>query len=175
MHALLSDAKYGFIGFINAKDKEFVAAFDDAMRGVGYKSNGIQPYVCLGKYKIEYSKTGLKTKKYVARFYFRDEGLALRLYFTNIDKHRAYLENAPLFIKEPFINGEGRCKHCYLNGGGIGKGGKCSFHKAYTLDGVLYEKCAGESFYFHTLTAEAIPQYVALLTAFYPGKHKAKH
>lgn len=50
---LLLDEKYNFV---TKEDKDFIIAFDDAIIKVGYQSNGINPYVCLGKYKIEYSK-----------------------------------------------------------------------------------------------------------------------
>lgn len=169
MENLLADEKYSFIG---EKEKEFIIAFDEAITKVGYESNGIQPYVCLGKYKIEYSKTGLKNKKFVARFYFRDNGIVLRLYFTNIDKHREYIEKSPDFIKTPFINDVGKCKQCDKSGGGIGKKGKCSFKKSYTLDNVLREKCAGENYYFDSSDIAYIPHYINLLATFYPDKKR---
>lgn len=156
--------------FISDKQKQFVIAFDEAITKAGYESGGIVPYVCLGKYKIEYSRTGLKTKKFVARFYFRDYGIVLRLYFTNIDKHRDYIDNAPDFIKTPFINDVGKCKQCDKNGGGIGKKGKCSFKKSYTIGNVLYEKCSGENYYFDNYNLDAIPVYIELIQTFYPDK-----
>ena len=169
MKELLLDEKYNFI---SENDKQFIAAFDKAITKAGYESNGINPYVCFGRYKIEYCKTGLKTKKYVARFYFRDSGAVLRMYFTNIDKHREYIENAPEFIKKPFTDSNGKCKQCDKNGGGIGKKGKCSFKKSYTIDRVFYEKCAGDTFYFSMDNLENIPKYIELLKTFYPDRKK---
>lgn len=169
MKNLLSNEKYDFIC---ERDKGFIIAFDDAITKAGYESNGINPYVCLGKYKIEYSKTGLKNKNYVARFYFRDSGIVLRLYFTNIDRHREYIENASEFIKNSFINNMGKCKQCDKNGGGIGKKGKCSFKKSYTIDNVLYKKCAGENYYFDKKDIESVPKYIELLKTFYPDKKR---
>ncbi len=156
--------------FINDSQKGFVLAFDEAMCKIGYESGGIVPYVCLGRYKIEYTKSGNKTKRFVARVYFRDYGIVLRLYFTNIDKHRQYIENAPEYIKTPFINDAGRCKQCDKAGGGIGNKGTCSFKKTYTINGALYEKCSGENYYFNNLELSAIPQYIELLETFYPNK-----
>ena len=167
MRSLLTDEKYNFVSF---EEKEFIIAFDEAMIKAGYESNGINPYVCLGKYKIEYSRSGVKTKKFAARFYFRDTGIVFRLYFTNIDKHRAAVENAPEFIKNAFVNEIGKCKQCDQNGGGIGKGGRCTFKKTYTIDGILHEKCAGENFYFTNHDVAAIPEYTKLIGAFYPAK-----
>jgi len=169
MKDLLSDEKYNFI---SEKEKDFIIAFNDAITEAGYESHGIQPYVCLGKYKIEYSKAGLKNKKFVARFYFRDSGIVLRLYFTNIDKHREYIEKSPEFIKNPFINGVGKCKQCDKSGGGMGKKGKCSFKKSYTIDNVLYEKCAGENYYFDSKDIANIPRYIELLTTFCPDRKR---
>jgi hypothetical protein len=159
--------------FISNEQKQFVVAFNEAMLKIGYENSGITPYVCLGKYKIEYCKAGLKTKKYIARFYFRDYGIVLRLYFTNIDKHREYIENAPDFIKTPFVNDVGKCKQCDKNGGGIGKKGKCSFKKLYTIENVLYEKCSGENYYFNNYNLDTIPLYIDLIQSFYPDKNKS--
>ena len=167
MRELLSDEKYSFI---SRDEKDFVVAFDKAITKIGYENSGIQPYVCFGKYKIEYWKSGLKSKKIVARFYFRDSDIILRLYFTNIDKYREYIENSPDFIKNPFINNRGKCKQCDKSGGGIGKKGKCSFKKSYTIDNILYEKCAGENYYFDSSKISNIPKYIELLTVFYPEK-----
>ena len=171
MKELLSDEKFGFV---SEKDKDFIIAFNDAITGAGYENNGIQPYVVFGKYKIEYSKAGLKSKKYVARIYIRDDGIVLRLYFTDIDKHREYLENAPDFIKIPFINERGKCGQCEKDGGGIGKKGKCSFKKTYTINSILYEKCAGDNFYFDNPDVHSIAQYIELLTEFYPDRKRGK-
>lgn len=166
MKKLLSDERYSFV---SEKDKLFIIAFDEAITKAGYENSGIQPYVCLGKYKIEYSKIGLKNKKFVARFYFREHGIVLRLYFNNIDRHKNYIEMSDMFIKNPFINDVGKCKQCDKNGGGITKNGKCSFKKSYTIDNVSYEKCSGENFYFNNHDIENIPKYIELLTTFYPN------
>jgi hypothetical protein len=67
-----------------------------------------------------------------------------------------------------FLPGHGDCSHCK----GIGKrnDGNCSFRKAYTLDGVLVEKCAGIVFEFHQPNMEKLPDYLGLLDEFYPVK-----
>lgn len=160
--------------FLSDSEKEFVTGFDEAVKKIGYESDGIKPYVCFGRYKIEYTRAGNKTKKYVARFYFRDSGIVLRLYFTNIDKHRKYIENAQNYIKAPFVNDTGKCRHCDENGGGIGNREKCSFRKSYTIDNVLYEKCSGETFYFENYNIDAVPKYIELLKVFYPARKDGK-
>lgn len=164
MVTLLADPKYDFV---SERDKAFVAAFDSAMKQAGYTNDGIQPYVTFGKYKVEYYKAGVKTKKVVARFYFRDDETVLRLYFTNIDKYRGYIENAPPFIKDSFTNEHARCKHCE---NGFNKDGKCNFRKTYTIDGETIEKCSGDNFYFRDFSVENIPVYMELLNTFYPTK-----
>ena len=167
MEKLLADEKFSFV---SEQDKAFIVAFDAAMLAAGYENNGIQPYVVFGRHKIEYSKAGLKTKKYVARIYLRDDGIALRLYFTDVDRHRGTIEGAPDFIKAPFVNDRGRCKQCDQNGGGIGRKGKCAFKKTYTIDGVLHEKCAGDNYFFNSHDIGNVPRYIDLLAAFYPGR-----
>ncbi len=158
--------------FISENEKQFVCVFSKSMQEIGYANDGITPYVCLGRYKIEYYKAENKTKKVIARFYFRDSGIVLRLYFTDIDRHREYIEKAEDFIKNPFINNTGRCKQCDKNGGGIGKKGKCSFKKTYTIDGIMYSKCAGENYYFTNRDLSAIPKYIELIETFYTAKVK---
>jgi len=136
----------------------------------GYENNGIQPYVVFGKYKIEYYKPGNKTKKYIARIYFRDDEIVLRLYFSNIDKHRGYIEKSIDYIKKPFIDGSHRCEK--PNCKGVGND-KCRYRKTYTIDGVLYIKCAEQSFCFYQMDAENASKYVELLTTFYPNRKRA--
>ena len=164
MKKLLSDEKYAFV---SQKDKNFIIAFNDSMVKGGYENNGIQPYFVFGKYKIEYYKPGNKTKKFIARIYFRDDEIVLRLYFSNIDKHRDTVEKSPCFIQKPFVDDSHRCKkpHCK----GLGKD-KCRYQKTYTIHGVPYIKCAEQSFCFYKMDAENASKYVELLTAFYPNK-----
>lgn len=66
----------------------------------------------------------------------------------------------------------GRCKQCDKSGGGIGKKGKCSFKKTYTIDGIIYMKCAGENYYFANHDLYVIPKYIELIETFYPVKIK---
>lgn len=164
MKKKLSDPLYDFV---SDNDKAFVIAFDKAMHKIGYENSGITPYVCFGKYKIEYSKTGLKTKKVIARFYFRDDDIVLRLYFTKIDKHIAYIENSCDFIKSSFTNDTGKCGHC---DNGFNVNDSCNFRKTYTIDEQVYEKCSGNNFYFDNHDVASVPKYIELITTFYPVK-----
>jgi len=169
MNKLLADEKFDFI---SENDKEFIVAFNNEMLRAGYMNNGIQPYVVFGKYKIEYCKARLKTKKYVARIYFRDKEIVLRLYFSNINTCRDYIEKAPDFIKKPFINNHSKCKGCDANGGGMISNTKCRYKKSYIIDSETYIKCAEQAFMFENPAACNAIEYVNLITAFYPDKSR---
>lgn len=171
INELLVDSKFGFL---NEDEKQFISVFNNKMKANGYTNDGIQDYVVFGKYKIEYYKAGTKSKKVVARIYIRDGdekiaarwgghglGIVLRLYFTNIDKHRAYIENAPDYIKAPFTDSHSVCRGCK---------GDCNRRKAYTLDGKAYVKCTDSAFMFEKPCAKNAFEYVNLLAAFYPTK-----
>ena len=47
MQNQLNDKKYNFVSSV---DKAFILAFDNAMKKIGYESDGIKPYACWGKY-----------------------------------------------------------------------------------------------------------------------------
>ena len=111
---------------------------------------------------IIYSKSGIKSKKIIARIYIKDDCIILRLYLNKIDKHRNYIENTPEHIKSVFINDNGRCDHCHNE-----NNGKCKFRKAYTLDGKFIEKCNGKTFEFHHPNIEKLEDYLELLSEFY--------
>ena len=167
MENLLSDTIYSFV---SQEDKDFIITFNEAMIKAGYENNDIQPYVVFGKYKIEYYKPGNKTKKYIARIYFREDEIVLRLYFSDIDKHRDYLENAPDFIKKPFVDDSHKCKMPDCKG--MITKGKCRYRKTYTLDGANRIKCSEQSFLFYNMESKNASQYVELLTIFYPVKKR---
>jgi hypothetical protein len=155
--------------FISEKDKQFIIAFDDAIKELGYENNGIGSGYCWGRYMIIYSKAGMKSKKVAARIYIRDSGIALRLFFSNIDKHREYIEHAPEFIQKPFISEHGDCNHCHND-----KGGVCKFRKTYTLNNRYIEKCNGVVFEYENPDTDKLPGYIALLEEFYPVRKSCK-
>ena len=156
--------------FVSEKDKDFIIVFDDFMVKAGYENNDIQPYVVFGKYKIEYYKPGNKTKKYIARIYFRDDEIVLRLYCSDIDKRKDYLENSPDFIKKPFTDESHKCKMPDCKG--MITKGKCRYRKTYTLDGVNHVKCSEQSFLYYNMESKNVSKYVDLLTTFYPVKKR---
>jgi hypothetical protein len=108
----MKDEKYGFI---NKTSKNFISDFDNKMSELGYTSNGnIGNGFCWGKYMIIYTKSGVKSQKSYARIYIQENGsLCLRIYLSNVDKHRETIESAPEFIQKAFTNGFGACKHCH--------------------------------------------------------------
>jgi hypothetical protein len=155
-------------GFISSSDKGFMHAFDHEMTRLGYDfGDKIGGGYCWGRYMVIYTKSGAKSKKVFARIYIRDESIVLRLFFTAIDKHRKFIENAPSHIKDVFIGGHGNCQHCHND-----KDGACRFRKIYTLDDRLMEKCNGVAFEFPNPSIQRIPDYISLFTEFYPGKKR---
>jgi len=155
---------------ISRQDKALILAFDDKVKELGYDYGGtIGSGFGWGSYMIVYSKIGIKAKQVVARFYILESGIVLRLYFSNIDKHRAYIESTPPHIKNVFTGDHGNCNHCE---NGHRKDGFCKFRKIYTIDGRNYEKCNGVVFEFWQPDMEKLPDYIDLLTEFYAEKRK---
>lgn len=166
MRNIMSESRFDFI---SDPDKSFIISFDEEMRRLGYDyGSSIGSGYCWGRYMTIYSKTGAKNKSVTARIYIRDNDIVLRLYFSNIDKHRGYIENAPPYIKEAFTGEHGDCKHCKND-----KNGVCKFRKTYTLDGRLFEKCNGVVFEFWQPDVSKLPGYISLLSEFYKTRKSA--
>ena len=125
MIEILQDEKYSFI---STEDKTFIISFNSILEKIGFTSgNNIGDGFCWGKYMIKYTKSGVKSKRVYARIYIKNESIALRLFFSNVNKHREFIENAPKHIKEVFIkDGHSDCKYCRSD-----KEGKCKFRKTY--------------------------------------------
>ena len=166
MDDILKEERFNFL---SDEDKVFILAFNDEMTSLGYDfGNKIGSGYCWGKYMIIYTRSGVKSKNVFARIYIRDASIVLRLFFSNIDKHRAFLEKAPAHIKEVFVGDHGKCQHDKNE-----KDGNCMFRKTYTLDGQLIEKCNGLTFEFPNPKVQEINDYIALFTEFYPMKKTA--
>lgn len=151
--------------FISDTDKAFIVAFDEEMMKLGYGFGGtIGSGYCWGRYMIIYSKAGAKNRKVIARVYIRDGGIVLRLFFSKIDAHRAYIESSPPYIKEVFAGEHGSCNHCKP---------ACSFRKTYTVDDRLIEKCSGVVFEFWEPSVHKLPDYMNLLSEFYPARSRS--
>lgn len=161
MKDILAESRFDFI---KEADKAFVNEFDDRMKEIGYDyGDNIGSGFCWGRYMLIYSKTGQKSKKVAARIYIREDSVALRLFLNDIDSHRAYIENAPEFIRDPFLNSFGKCGHCHNE-----KEGSCRFRKTYTLTDRFYEKCNGFTFEFWNPSVDRISEYLGILKEFYP-------
>ncbi len=163
MNDILKEERFDFI---SSENMEFISAYNDEMSRLGYDfGNEIGSGYCWGKYMMIYRKSGVKSKNVYARVYIRDTSVVLRLFLNDIDKHRAFIENAPAYIKEVFTGPSAACRHDRDEGGGA-----CRFRKTYTLDDRLFEKCNGETFEFHDPSLEKIGDYVALFTEFFPRR-----
>ena len=128
------------------------------------KLNLSQPtYGFISEKDKEFIVVGVKDKKVAARIYIRDNGTVLRLFFNNIDKHRGYIENAPEFIRLPFVSNHGNCHYCPNKKNDI-----CKFRKTYTIGSRQIEKCSGVTFEFEKPDTDKLPDYMALLREFYP-------
>jgi len=168
MHNLIKDKRFDFI---SDKDRQFMLAFDDEMKKLGYDfGNKIGSGYCWGKYMIIYTKSGVKSRKVVARIYIRDDSIVLRLFFSVIDKHRIYIENTPSHIKEVFTGNYGNCNHCHNE-----KEGDCQFRKSYTINDRLIDKCNGRTFEFYNPDIHNMPDYIALFLEFYPTPKSKKN
>jgi len=162
MEQLLKEDRFNFV---SKENKKFISAFTKQMDLLGYDFGGkIEDGYSWGKYMIIYSKKDVKTKKIIARIFIRDNGIVLRLFFKNIDKHKSFIENAPFYIKNPFINEQGRCVHCRE---------KCSCTKIYTIDGKKMEKCTHQTFEFIDPKMEYLKDYMEILNEFYK-KNRSK-
>src|SRR5512138_1220379 len=106
---ILNEARFDFI---SAGHKAFILAFNQQMSSLGYDLCGkIGSGYCWGKYMLIYTRTGVKSKNVYARIYIQERNIVLRLFLNGIDKHRAYIENAPAYIKEVFTGRRGDCVH----------------------------------------------------------------
>ena len=161
MENLLSEERFNII---SKADKNFILGFDKAITELGYDFGGaIGDGYCWGKYMIIYSKTGVKNKKVIARIFIRESEIVLRLFFNDVDKHREYIESAPEYIKNVFINNHGNCS-CNP------QKENCRMRKTYTIDDKQIEKCSGVVFEFWNPTAKKLADYINLLAEFYPVK-----
>ena len=177
MEKLINEERFDFV---SKENKIFICEFTKEMNLFGYDfDKKIGSGYCWGKYMVIYSQVGVKSKKVIARIFIRNNdvilfggreikynnSIVLRLFFSNIDKHESYIENALSHIKKPFIDEHGICGHCKEN---------CNrYRKTYTINGKKIEKCAGVVFEFHDPKVEYVKDYMDLLKEFY-GKKSSK-
>lgn len=161
MKDVLAEERFNMI---SEENKAFIIAFHHEITKLGYDFGGnIGSGFCWGNYMIIYSKIGVKSKQVAARIYIRENSIVLRLFLNKIDKHREYIEKAPGFIKEVFMDEYGKCTHCRDY-----KSESCKFRKSYDLDNNNIEKCSGITFEFREPNLIKLPDYLSLLKEFYP-------
>jgi len=149
--------------FMKPEHKRFVCDFANALADLGYTfGDTIGSGYCWGKYMLIFTKAGVKSKKVVARIYIRQNDIALRLFFSDVTRHAAYILAAPDYIRGVFTGPYGDCKHC--------KGDDCMFRKDYAIGGVPYEKCNSLTFGFAHPEAGSLADYIGLFKEFYPAK-----
>ena len=161
---LLSERRFCII---SKPDKAFIIAFDKSMNEIGYDcENIVGSGLVWGVFMIIYGKTDTKNRPCVARIYIRQDGIVLRLFFSTINKHRVYIENANEHIKNAFAGGQ----DCPCRS-------DCKFSKVkktYFVDDKKFEKCAHAEFIFSNPNLEKLPDYISLLLEFYPVKKSKK-
>jgi hypothetical protein len=166
METLLREAAFSFVA---DADKAFIGAFDKAMVTRGYDcGNTICNGACWGRYMVVYRKAGARSRAVYARMYIRESGMVLRMFFSKVDAHREYIAQAPAYIKDVFVGGNGKCDHKH------DKDGFCKFRKSYTIEGRLIEKCNGRTFEFYEPSVERLPDYLALFDEFYPAPRRRR-
>jgi hypothetical protein len=156
---LLEERRFNIV---SEKDKAFIVAFDKAIAELGYDcENTIGSGYSWSPLMIIYGKTGTKSRPCIARIYIHNDGISLRLFFTNINKHRAYIENAPKHIKTIFYGGV----NCPCRPDCPHKG-----QKIYTIDNKDYKKCCHADFRITKPNIDELSDYIGILAEFYPAK-----
>ena len=150
---------------ISEADKSFIVAFDKAMNDAGYDcENIITSGITWSHMMIVYGKTGTKSRPIAARLYINSDGeIYFRFFLNKVDKHMAYIENAPSHVKNAFIFEGGDCTLCNVH---------CKHGKVYTIDGQQMQKCSHITFPFHHTDVNALPDYMELFSKFFPSKKK---
>ena len=152
------------LNVVSEDNKAFILAFDKALNDLGYDcENTIGSGYSWSPLMIIYGKTGTKSRHCIARIYIHNDGIDLRLFFTNINKHRVYIESLPEHIKSIFYGGHDcpcrpDCPH---------KG-----QKIYTIDDMDYKKCCHADFRITKPNIDELSDYIGLLAEFYPVKKR---
>jgi hypothetical protein len=176
MEKLIEEERFDFV---SKENKIFILEFTKKIRSIDYDFDGdIRNGFNWGNYQIIYSLNGIRgSRNIIARIFIRDDcvivlgdkenkfknGIALRLYFSNINKHINYIKDAPMHIKERFVNNSGMCKYCVE---------QCYKRKTYTIDGKEMIKCR-DIFEYDNPKINDIEDYLDILKEFYGKKgHK---
>ena len=162
-HSIKQLLENTIFSYITDTDKNFICEFTETMNQMGYTSNGkIVDGICYGRHMMIFRKMNVKSDRVYARLYFRDSGVVVRLFFSNVTDHSNYISLTPDYIKESFVGNRAQCNHC--------RGDICKFRKSYQIDGQDYDKCNGITFKFFEPSVERLPSYMELFLQFYPQK-----
>lgn len=86
---LLKSESYSYL---NDADKNFIGVFTEAINDLGYQCNEkIVDGICYKRHMMIFRKANVKSDKVYARLYFRDSGVVLRFFFSNITEHSDYI------------------------------------------------------------------------------------
>ena len=145
---------------ISDTDRAFIYTFDEKMNELGYDF-GNRLWGASSYSEVAYSKTGTKSKNMVSRLKIQhDNGkISLRFYIPNADinKKRAYIENAPEHIRKAWIFENKNCTGCNSS---------CS-PKKYMLDGREFLKCMHYAGTFTNPNMANLTDYIALVSEFF--------
>jgi len=177
LEKLLKEKKYDFI---TKENKAFILEFTKQIKTIDYDFDGdIRNGFERGNYQIIYSLNGIRgSRNIITRILIRDDcvivsggkevkfknGIALKLYFSNINKHIDYIINSPTHIKERFVNNSGLCKYCIE---------QCYKRKTWTINGKEIAKC-NDFFEYENPKIKDIEDYINILKEFY-GKKGSKN
>ena len=153
---LLSERRFNTIA---EADKAFVLAFDQAIGILGYDFGGAVHFGLDTGMTIQYGKTGTKTRRMPAQMEIGKNGipLVMRLFLSNIDAHRQYVESAPVHIQCIFTSTVDACDDCDAD---------CGAPQTYTIDGQLIRKCKRSTFHVNMPSMDKLVDYIGLLAEF---------
>jgi len=173
MEKLLDEERFNFV---TKENKTFILEFTKQIRSLNYDFDGtIGNGFNWGNYQIIYSLNGIKnSRNIISRIFLRDnctiisgdkeinfkKSIALRLYFSNINKHTNYIMEAPIHIKERFTNNSGMCNYCAE---------QCYKRKIYTIERKEMVKCR-DIFEYDKPKIKDIKDYIGILKEFYGKK-----
>jgi len=161
MDDLLSEVRFNIISKV---DKDFIIGFDKEMVKLGCEFGGsIGKGDYNGKFMIVYSLATITNKKTIARVFIRENEIVLKLILSDVKKHIAYIEKVATHIKDVFLGEHGDCS-CNP------PKEACRMRKTYAIDGKPNVKCSEKIFFFQQPDIEKLPDYIDLLSEFYPAK-----
>lgn len=159
MKKLLSDVYHQYIP---DETCVWLLDFENQMERLGFEKILIGDFARWGSDTVAFIKPNIKAKTYIVKISFDGQSVQFRLYCRNVKKLQAFIEAAPMHIREIFTSEIGNCARC-LVGGCVKPDGSCSHRKIYTINGVRYEKCDGKVFYASDFSRHPVEDFIALI------------